>query len=398
MLPKNLRRPDFLLGALRWALGYYNNESNTNPKSVQNTAYGKGPNPFFANNLTLPFVDPIALRFNRTSTLKASFVAMIVNMMLAQMTSTSPPRVGTLKRLLSGHPYFGAWDDTQLKQLEGHCRLLELPQQSCLLEQEAVDPEIHFLLEGRLRLMDAEGQERFVAAKDPDASFPVSRLRPSRFRVVAEIPSLVFAVEQSMLRRHAQKPPKARFKQGSRATGGSWQQHPLVREVVASAKAGTLQLPVIPGVALKVRRALAKEDFNLDQISQIIAADPVISAKLIRLANSALFPGAQTCSSVQTAVVRLGVSKVQNVVLALSSATLFDSEHPALRTYLVKVWRHLVQVGALSAALARRNGEMDMDLVMLSGLLHEIGKIPILEMATRREDLWANPGLLEDIL
>ena len=53
---------------------------------------------------------------------------------------------------------------------------------------------------------------------------------------------------------------------------------------------------------------------------------------------------------------------------------------------------------ALSSALARRNGAMDADLALLAGLLHEIGKIPILEMATRREDLWSNPGLLEDIL
>lgn len=309
-----------------------------------------------------------------------------------------PPRIGTLKRLLSQHPYFLGWDDEQLKQLEGHCCLLELPAQACLLEPGSLDPQIHFLLEGQLQLTDVEGRRRLVSAEDSDASYPVSRLRPSQFRVETQTPSVVFGLEQAVVRRLASRPPKARFRQGARATGGSWQQHPLVRDVVIAAKAGTLKLPVIPGIALKVRRALAKEDFNMDQIGQIIAADPVISAKLIRLANSALYQGTETCTSVQTAVVRLGLSKVQNVVLALSSATLFDSKRPALREHLVQVWRHLVQVGALSAALARRNGELDMDLALLGGLLHEIGKIPILEMAIRREDLWTNPGLLEDIL
>jgi len=299
------------------------------------------------------------------------------------LLATSEPRIGTLQRLLHSHRFFCDWGVEQLKQLEGHCQLLELAANTPLLQLNALDPEIHFLLVGQLSLTDTDGHSRIVDFTDPDAAFPVARLRPSNYHVTTCASSQVLAIEQSVLQRLSAKKPLVRFRHDPQASGGTWQSHPLVQQVLAAADNGTLRLPTIPGISVKIRRALSKDDFSMAQIGQIIAADPVISAKLMRLANSALYLGADECVSVQGAVVRLGVSKVQNLVLALSTATLFETQQPQLRSRLVALWRHLVEIGATCASLARLNGNVDSDMAMLTGLLHEVGKIPILEMATR---------------
>ncbi len=175
-------------------------------------------------------------------------------------------------------------------------------------------------------------------------------------------------------------------------------QHPLVQRLHLAMREKTLSLPVIPGIALKVRRALSQDNYQLSDIARIIAADPVISARLLHLANSPLFRGMSNCDSLQAAVVRLDVGRVQNLVLALSTASLFKSKDKQINRHLGNTWRHLLDIGALAATLARLEGRLDPDIALLAGLLHEIGKIPILQSASSFSDLSAKPGLLEDVL
>ena len=259
-------------------------------------------------------------------------------------------------------------------------------------------PHIHFLTSGSVTLKDADGHERSVAANARDARFPIARLRPSSYEVTATSASELLCVEQSLLRKFPAKTGTARFQQHTHSIGGSWRGHPLVTDVLSASTAGTLVLPVIPAIALKIRRALDRENHSIGQVSKLIAADPVISAKLLKVANSALYQGALPCQTVQAAVVRLGIGKVQNIVLALSSAALFEQKSSQARARLAAVWRHLIEVAGLSAALAKLNGDVDEGIALLAGLTHEIGKIPILQLAQNYPDLMAQEGLLTDVL
>ncbi|MGI9325231.1 MAG: HDOD domain-containing protein [Pseudomonadales bacterium] len=323
---------------------------------------------------------------------------------MPQPAGSSPmsTRAGTLKRLLQGRTPFDDWPDDRFTALEGHCRVIEVDAQVPLLEQGSVDPHIHFLLNGAVKLVDVDGKEHRVDQGSADARYPIGRLRPAVFSIESIEPSSLLLIEQAVLRRLttvARAESEApRFDLFGRVSGGSWMQHPLVHSLYKAMREQTLSLPVIPGVALKVRRALTNDNYQLSDITRIIAADPVISARLLHLANSPVFRGLASCDSLQAAVVRLGVHKVQNLVLALSTAGMFKSSNKLINQHLGNTWRHLVDVGALTASLARMQGVLDPDIALLAGLLHEIGKIPILERAADYPDLLQHPGLLEDTL
>lgn len=307
-----------------------------------------------------------------------------------------------LRRRLASHPAFSAWDPAQFAALEGHSAVIEAAPGTRLLAVGSIEPHIHFLLQGSVRLTDSDGSTHTINATDPDAGYPIARIRPALFSVECTTPATLLRIEQSVLRRlQAQRTGvsrSARFDLFAPLGDGTWRKHPLVNALHTALRERTLRLPVIPGIALKVRRALTSDHYQLSDITRIIAADPVISARLLQLSNSPVFRGQAACDSLQSAVVRLGINRVQNLVLALSSGALFRSEHAQIKDHLLRTWRHLLDIGALTAALARLNGALDPDIALLTGLLHEIGKIPILERAAAYPDLLAHPGLLEDIL
>ncbi|MEM1434157.1 MAG: HDOD domain-containing protein [Pseudomonadota bacterium] len=311
------------------------------------------------------------------------------------------PPTGAIQRLVDGHPAFRNWSAEQLAELEGHCRLQRAGAGDLLLQRGALDPFVMFLLEGQLLLSDGTTSRRVLAGSS-DAGFPVARLRPALFDVAAEEPSRLLLVERSVLARLTEQgsrpAQRVRFDLFAPPVSGSWQDHPLVPELYRATENGQLRLPVIPNVALKIRRALENDDYEIRDIARILAADPVVSARLLQLANSPVFKGMSSCDSIQSAVVRLGINKVRNLVLALSSSQLFQTDEPLIRKQLSAVWRHLLVVGSLTAVMARRVDALDSDLALLVGLLHEIGKIPILQAAARYPDLMTNAGLLQDIL
>ncbi|MEM9743348.1 MAG: HDOD domain-containing protein [Pseudomonadota bacterium] len=313
-----------------------------------------------------------------------------------------PASTPTLHRVLRGHPAFVHWTKEQIAALDGHSRFDRAGPGDLLQRKGSIDPFILFLIDGALLVSDGAGLARRVTTGSDDVRFPVARLRPSLFDVASEADSQLLKVEQSVLQRITasgfEPAPRVRFDLFSPPVSGSWQHHPLVDDLGAARDAGALELPVIPAIALKVRQALAREDVQMKDVARIIAADPVISARLLKVANSSLFVGRSPCDSLQQAVVRLGVNRVQNLVLALASARLFSPTDGALKQRLGAVWRHLLKIGSLCAALARLSQKLDPDLALLVGLLHEVGKIPILVRAMDYPDLRDTPGLLDDIL
>ena len=317
----------------------------------------------------------------------------------AQGAYESPVTAGTLKRLLADHPFFRDWEDLALQTAAPHCRLLDPPAAASLLEEGDLSPYAHFLLAGEVTLCSGQDVARTLSAGSLDTRFPFARLRPSRYRVVAGQGARVLKIEYSQLRKQApDKKQRARFLSSGRATGGSWRAHPLVQEILSNLETGTLNIPPLPAIALKVRKALSRDDYEMAGVAAIIGADPAIAGRLIQIANSAIFRGQAPCESVHAALVRLGVERAQNIVLSLATGMLFRAQESALRAHLLERWRHAIDVAALCAVLAKITPGLDNDKGMLVGLLHEIGSVPILHAARGYSEFEHNPGVLTEIV
>ena len=162
--------------------------------------------------------------------------------------------------------------------------------------------------------------------------------------------------------------------------------------------ANRLVLPTLPDIALKVRDAVAKGDASAQELAEMIATDPAISARLIQVVNSPLYRGANEIKNIQMAVTRLGNSTIRTLITSLVMQQMFKPTTPLLEHYFRSIWEQGVNVSAISRALAAFVPHLNSDEAMLAGLIHQIGKLPILTLVEKIPEFKDSPSRLEKLL
>ncbi len=164
---------------------------------------------------------------------------------------------------------------------------------------------------------------------------------------------------------------------------------------------GDLELPSFPEAAERVRRTLDDPNCSPAMITRVIASDPVLAANIVRMANSATYNRiGSEINSLQVAVGRLGHDTVRSVATAAALRQLTSiAATPGLKAPLKDLWRHSVQVAAVAYTLAKRLPDyLCEDEVMLAGLVHDIGKLYILQRAAALSDGACDPLTLSELL
>ncbi|WP_334059078.1 HDOD domain-containing protein [Alteromonas sp. S005] len=163
----------------------------------------------------------------------------------------------------------------------------------------------------------------------------------------------------------------------------------------------TLVLPTLPAIALKVRKAADDPDINLNAMGEVIGQDPSLSARMIKIANSAYMGRSVKVTSISQAVTRIGLRQIKNISTALAMEQLFVSKNDVVARYLQQEWANTVNIVASAMAVLQlyvartKKREMSMDTMTLAALVHNIGVLPILTEAERHPEVFANPSFLE---
>jgi len=129
-------------------------------------------------------------------------------------------------------------------------------------------------------------------------------------------------------------------------------------------------LPAIPALVQNLIDSFAREDVSFGQIARLISTEPGLSAKLLRLANSAYFRPARGIVSVDDAVKMLGIKMARNLVIA-SGLTAALKVAPGMD--IQQFWRYSLSTACVARWLAGRAGQ-DGELGFMAGLLHGIGQ------------------------
>lgn len=132
-------------------------------------------------------------------------------------------------------------------------------------------------------------------------------------------------------------------------------------------------LPVIPKVVQELIESFGDQEVDIDQIARKIASDQVLTAKVLRMANSAHYGGNRKVGSVQDAVVLLGFNALRTLVLASGLTSAFKAPE---NFDLQQFWRNSFTVGALCKWLARQAG-LDPELAFTCGMMHNLGALLI---------------------
>ncbi|KPW32753.1 putative signal transduction protein [Pseudomonas coronafaciens pv. coronafaciens] len=132
-------------------------------------------------------------------------------------------------------------------------------------------------------------------------------------------------------------------------------------------------LPSIPKVAQDLMLQFDNPSSNLESIARNIEKDPVIAAKVLRLANSARFRGSRDSSSIEDAAMRLGFNTLRTLVMASAVTGAFKAG-PSFD--LKGFWLKSFQVAGICRMLARQTG-VDPEIAFTCGVMHNIGELLI---------------------
>lgn len=175
----------------------------------------------------------------------------------------------------------------------------------------------------------------------------------------------------------------------------------LLTLLLEKIKSDTLVLPTLPATALKVRKTADDPDVNLSTIAIIISQDPALSARMIKISNSAYLGRAVKVVSIQQAITRIGLSQIKNIATALAMEQLFISKNEIVKQYMTRIWADTTDIVANSLAVMQmyvkqtKNRTLNYESMMLAALVHNIGVLPIMTEAERHEHVFANPTFLD---
>jgi len=163
---------------------------------------------------------------------------------------------------------------------------------------------------------------------------------------------------------------------------------------------GNLEIPAFPDIALRIKDALADPEVSAEHVARVVGSDPIFTARLLKVANSAMINGAGVrITDIRMAVTRMGFKMAYNTAVAIAvDQLLHSSSVEVLRPYLDDLWHHSMNVGALSYVVAKKLTTINPDEAMLAGLLHDIGKYYILTRSEEYPVLFSEPGMLDDIM
>ena len=139
------------------------------------------------------------------------------------------------------------------------------------------------------------------------------------------------------------------------------------------------RLPVFNTTALRIQQEIAKEEPDVRLIEKLIVSDQSLTAKVLSVSNSSFYKGLQQVSTVRSAIVRLGINEVSNIIMLITHENNFRSKDSFVQGIMRKLWQHSVGCAMGSNWIAKQCGLHALaHEAFFAGLLHDVGMLFIL--------------------
>lgn len=156
---------------------------------------------------------------------------------------------------------------------------------------------------------------------------------------------------------------------------------PLIELLKEHLQGDLHDLPVFNAVAVKLQQMLARHDFRIDDIVNMIGEDQSLASQVLRVANSSYYAGLSSISTIKDAIVRLGAQEVVNMVMIASQYEMYHSENEHLNSSMQKLWDHSLACATGAKWLAKKTGYVHLAAEsFMGGLLHDIGQLALLKV------------------
>ncbi|BCX82035.1 hypothetical protein MIT9_P1617 [Methylomarinovum caldicuralii] len=134
------------------------------------------------------------------------------------------------------------------------------------------------------------------------------------------------------------------------------------------------ELPSLPDVVVRLRAAIDDPASTADTLAEIIASDPALTARLLKLANSPLYGFGGRIDTISRAVTLVGLEPIYHLALATTAVSVFRGI-PAHLIDMDEFWVQSTYCGVVARLLARAAGVLHPERLFVAGLLHGIGSL-----------------------
>ena len=304
-------------------------------------------------------------------------------------------------RILLSMADFSSLGDVGLIDLTMHSEIHEF-KSGTILDAEQYKAKIIYLLSGSLDVDDPEHHLQNVQSGTPRAQRPVFRLRLPGYKANCKSDSKVLFIDEKVYDKYI----------GTEWDGGSTTinvdnlndaipkdtNDQLIADIESKFLQDKITLPSLPEMALHIQSELTEDNLSINKLSSILQSDPVITTRIINVANSAIFGSNKNITSIQKAITLIGLDAIRAIVISVVLRDLFKPDSALIKKTMTRYYEHSMRIGVISYVLAKGMTGYNCDHAFLAGLLHDIGVIPLLVVADSHAELSHDAGKLDVII
>jgi HD-like signal output (HDOD) protein len=161
-----------------------------------------------------------------------------------------------------------------------------------------------------------------------------------------------------------------------------------MRNLLRELAVGEVQLPSFPDIASRVQKVLEDPRSAPGRVAIVVSSEAALAARILRLANSAfLNPSGEPVNDLRIALTRLGVQLVRCTAVSFALQQMQQNVTDSrMRERLHELWREGALVAAIAYVVARESPGANPDEALLTGLMHNIGRLYLTLHAPRGAD------------
>jgi HD-like signal output (HDOD) protein len=137
---------------------------------------------------------------------------------------------------------------------------------------------------------------------------------------------------------------------------------------------GYVEVSSLPMMYTRINDAIGNPRMSMGEIGRVISEDAGLSARLLRIVNSAFYGFPSRVETITRAVTIVGTQQLRALALATSVMNMFKGI-PHHLVNMESFWKHSVACGLAARSLASYRREPNPELFFSAGILHDIGRL-----------------------
>ncbi len=167
-------------------------------------------------------------------------------------------------------------------------------------------------------------------------------------------------------------------------------------EIVEAIESDKLELPTLPEVAIEVRKVASDDSADCSHLMKVISSDPGVSAHMLRLANSPLMRRSESSvTDLRLAIMQMGFGTSANLAVGIAITQMFTADSRIIGERMRNAVRFSKDVAGLCQVVCKFSTQLQPEVAMLAGLVHNIGVLPVLKYAQDKPSLLKQPQFLD---